>query len=50
MKTMQLRLLLMSFIISVLGTILLTTWGVSDALAGPLAIGLVVPVVGLIWK
>jgi hypothetical protein len=50
MKTMELRLLLMDSIVAVLGAILLTKRGFSDALAGLLAIGLVVLGVGLIWK
>ncbi len=49
-KTMKLRLLLMGSLISVLSAILLMARGFSDSLAGLLAIGLVVLVVGLIWK
>jgi hypothetical protein len=50
MKAMKLRLLAMGGIISVLGTILLAVRGYSTSLVGLLAVGIVLLVVGLIWK
>jgi hypothetical protein len=47
---MKLRLLIMGLLVSALGAILLITRGYSDALAGLLAVGIVLFVVGLIWK
>jgi hypothetical protein len=47
---MKLRLLVIGALNSALAAILIIARGFSDALAGLLAIGLVVLVVGLIWK
>jgi len=50
MKTMKLRLLIMGSIISALGAILITARGYSTGLVGLLAVGVVLLVVGLIYK
>ena len=47
---MKLRLILMGCILSVLAGILLIRRGYSLALAGLLAVGIALLVVGLIWK
>lgn len=47
---MKLRLILMGCIISVLGAILLIARGYSPELLGVLLVGLVLLVVGLLWK
>jgi hypothetical protein len=47
---MKLRLLLMGGIISALGAILLIVRGFSAAPIGVLAVGIMVFVVGLLWK
>ena len=50
MKAMKLRLLAMGGILSVLGAILLTVRGYSTGLVGLLGVGIVLLVVGVIWK
>jgi len=47
---MKLRLILMGCIISFLGAILLAARGVSTELVGVLVVGIVLFVVGLLWK
>ena len=47
---MKLRFLLMGCILSALGAVLLATRGYSADLAGVLAVGLVLLVVGLLWR
>ena len=47
---MKLRFLLMGCIISALGVILLAARGFSEDYVGLLAVGIVLLVVGLLWK
>jgi hypothetical protein len=49
-NSMKLRFLLMGCIISALGAILIVARGFSTALVGVLAVGIVLFVVGLLWK
>jgi hypothetical protein len=47
---MKLRLLLMGCIISAIGSILLATRGLAADFAGLLGVGIVLLVLGLLWK
>jgi hypothetical protein len=49
-KSMKIRLLLMGVVISALSAILMAARGYSGSLAGLLALGLVVLVIGVFWK
>lgn len=49
-KSMKLRFLLMGCIISAIGAVLLTTRGFSTDFVGLLAVGLVLLVIGILWK
>lgn len=50
MQAMKLRLILMGCIISIIGAFLLIARGFSTELLGVLVVGLVLLVVGLLWK
>jgi amino acid permease len=49
-KAMKLRLLLMVCILSALGAGLLVARGFSEAIVGLLAVGIVLLMIGLLWK
>lgn len=50
MDSMKLRLILMGCILTVTGVILLIRNGFSAPLVGILAVGIVLTVVGVVWK
>jgi glucose uptake protein GlcU len=50
MNSMKLRFLLMGCIISAIGSILLVTRGFSSDLVGVLVVGIILFVVGVVWK